>query len=381
MKTSNKPLNFEQYIGKFPENIRASIQLLETFHGNRTKISFAFGCGCKCEKLIKEALSLSNLNYCKNCKPKIKLDQKTSNNSGKFLGKEEGKDFVICTVCGYHAKSLRIHLNKKHNISPENYSGKIICSESSKTYSEQNKYNGNWISRANDAGIDLSDYKEKMSKAVSESILADPDDRKRRSKIMTTVNKSDIMRKKASDTAKKTSARRDIQLQRVARIHAWQKANPEEHYKKCILNMLDSWHSKPENELFNMLKERSKYNFKQNQFLKSNTFITNTKRKQIDIADHGNRMYIEFDGVFHFKQTTLRQLGSLETTQLKDKLLDDFIIDNGFTLIRVSFDQFSYKKSDYGFSKKCIDRIFEILEQQISGVYYIGEAYATSTDK
>lgn len=38
-----------------------------------------------------------------------------------FFGKEEGKDFVVCTECGYKAKNLERHVNREHD--PDTYVG------------------------------------------------------------------------------------------------------------------------------------------------------------------------------------------------------------------------------------------------------------------
>ena len=109
-----------------------------------------------------------------------------------------------------------------------------------------------------------------------------------------------------------------------------------------------------------------------NQVVKSELFITKSKRKQVDIGDKSKRVYVEFDGPLHFIQTGLKQL---ENVQEKDKLLDEHIIKHEWTLIRVSYDQFSYRKSDYGFNKECIKKLFEILDNPISGVHKIGKNY------
>ena len=47
--------------------------------------------------------------------------------------------------------------------------------------------------RAKENGDDLFEYKSKMSKSVREAILSNPADRKRRAKVMASVNRSDAM--------------------------------------------------------------------------------------------------------------------------------------------------------------------------------------------
>jgi len=267
---------------------------------------------------------------------------------------------------------LASHLREVHGVQPEEYDGEVLCESSRLKYESTAKDNGNWITRANERGDDLTDYKERMGKAVRESILSSPDDRKRRAQVMSDVNKTDAMRQKASDTAKKTSARKDIQEKRAANLKKWRDENPDEFYEKCTFQMKDSWKSKPELLLFDLLKDVNGYSFKQNQIVKSELFISKSKRKQVDIGDKSKRVYVEFDGPLHFKQTGLNQL---EAVQEKDRLLDEHIIRHGWILIRVSYDQFSYRKSDYGFNKECMEKVFEILNNPKRGVYKIGELY------
>lgn len=189
---------------------------------------------------------------------------------------------------------------------------------------------------------------------------------------MGAVNKTDLMRKKSSETAIKTSARKDIQEKRSAQLKKWRDENPDDFYNKCIKKMIETYNSKPEALLFKIVSEIDGYSFKRSQFMKSNTFISKTKRKQVDIADKSKRVYVEFDGKLHFKNTKFDQL---EINKLKDKLLDEHIIKHRWILIRVSYDQFSYRKSDYGFKKDCLDKVFEILNNPTPGVYKIGESY------
>jgi hypothetical protein len=285
----------------------------------------------------------------------------------------EGIDFVICKICGWHAKRLAGHLRKEHGIEPSQYDGSVLCEASKKKYEAVAQDNGNWIEKAKARGDNLTEYRQRMGFAVRESILSSPDDRKRRAKVMSDVNRSDVMRKKASATAIKTSARKDIQEQRASQLKKWRDENPDEFYDKCTSKMMNPcWHSKPEMMLFGILEDVEGYSFKQNQVVKSDKFPTKSKRKQIDIGDKSKRIYVEFDGELHFKQTGLNQL---DEVQKKDSLLDEHIIKHGWTLIRVGYDQFSYRKSDYGFKKECLERVFEILENPTPGVHRIGCVY------
>lgn len=359
----------DQYLEKIPEQFRSSLILLEEFKGNRTNVSFKFSCGCVTNQCFKAFLGRDNFEYCTKCKPK---ERKVNNQSSKFKNMIEGKDFVVCKVCGKHAKKLTEHLRIEHKLTPDQYDGPVLCESSKNKYSVIAKDNGNWIERAKANGDDLSDFKQKMSRAVREAILSNPDEIKRRAQVMSNVNRSDIMRKKASETAIKTSARKDIQEQRSAQLKKWRDENPDEFYEKCTSKMLDVFHSKPELELFKIVSQVEGHQFKLNQVIKSDLFISKSKLKQIDIGNKKQNIYIEFDGPLHFINTNLNQLNEV---QQKDKLLDEHILKHEWILIRVSYDQFSYRSSDYGFKKECLEKLFAILDKPISGVHRIGENY------
>lgn len=314
---------------------------------------------------------------CKRCHKRFwdlkKADSHIKVCKAKYDFLPEDKEFVVCKICGWHAKRLASHLREVHRIQPEEYDGEVLCESSRLKYEATAKDNGNWIVRANERGDDLTDYKSRMGQAVRESILSSPDDRKRRAQVMSDVNKTDSMRQKASDTAKKTSARKDIQEQRSANLKKWRDENPDEFYEKCTSKMMNpNWQSKPEALLCQILSLIENYQFKPNQVVKSELFTTKSKRKQVDVGDKSKRVYVEFDGPLHFKQTSLNQL---EVVQEKDRLLDEHITRHGWTLIRVGYDQFSYRKSDYGFNKECLKKVFDILNNPNSGVYKIGKVY------
>ena len=366
-------LSLEQYLEKVPESFRSGFELLELFNGNRTNIAFTFSCGCGVEQCLRAFLKRDQFEYCTKCKPKESHRKSKFDNASDFFGLVEGADFVVCSVCGFHAKSLGTHVSKVHGIAADEYkkTHQIICQKSIETYRNQNGENGDWIERAKDRGEDISDYCERMGNAVRDSILSNPEDRKRRAGVMAAVNRSEVMRKKASDTAKKTSARRDIQLQRVARIHAWQKANPDK-FANIISKLTTIWNSKPESLLYHEMTKRTQFNFRRHQKLRSEKFLSFYKQKDIDIGDTAKRVYIEYDGPLHFKQTTMNQLANV---QEKDRLLDEHIIEQGWVLIRVGYDQFSYRKSDYGFLADCLAKIDEILNDPKPGVHRIENVY------
>ena len=285
---------------------------------------------------------------------------------------EENIDYVICMLCGLRSKSLGIHI-KRHGISVEYYHqeyGPTICSNSRDLYSKINFENGNWINRAKINGTDLSDYWQKVSKGVKLAINSNPKELKRRATMRAAINKTPFMRKIASEAAKKTSARPEIQKQRTEQLKKWRDNNPKDFYEKCVSKLLNSWQSQPEKMLFNIVVNYNNYNFSRNQKIKSTTFTSKSKIKQIDIGDRSRRIYLEYDGPLHF----LNKLGQYKYVHEKDILLNECIENRKWVLIRVSYDQFSYK---YGglFSEKCMNQIFKILNDPKPGVYYIGKAY------
>jgi hypothetical protein len=126
----------------------------------------------------------------------------------------------------------------------------------------------------------------------------------------------------------------------------------------------------PEKSLQEILKKYNDYNFKWSQIIISETFIPNkTLRKQIDFGDHNKKIYIEFDGIRHFK--CVQSKDEFERTQKMDLLLNEYIVLNNFTLIRISYDQYK----NFKFNLACLIRLNEILSNPASGVHYIGDAY------
>lgn len=216
---------------------------------------------------------------------------------------------------------------------------------------------------------------------MSKSILDNPEEIVRRSELMSKINQSDVMRQKASETAKITSARPEIQEARSKQLKDWREKNPEVFYNKCIKKMITSWQSKPEKKLLLFLLSISGFNFKKNQFINSLLISNKSHNKQVDIGDKEKRIYIEFDGVIHFEPKYGEE--KLISIQQRDQELDQHISNHNWTLIRISYDQFVYKtkqinkiKQDESyFKQECLDKITEILNSKNPGIYKIGEAY------
>lgn len=256
----------------------------------------------------------------------------------------------------------------------EAYKMPTLCSKSENSYINSAKVKTP-LERALNAGITKEEFYKKISVGVKLSIETNPDERIRRAKNRINTNKSSFMRNLASKTAKETSSRPEILQKRTDILQQWRDNNPEIFYEKCISKMLSGWQSKPEKILYEICKSFSGFSFKRNQTVKSNSFINKSKRKQVDIVDKEKRIYIEYDGPLHFKETSLKI--SLAEIQLKDKLLNEHILENNWTLIRISYDQFSYKAQGH-FIDSCLDSLKKILSSSVPGLYFIGNMYVKS---
>lgn len=287
-----------------------------------------------------------------------------------------GGDLIKCGLCSYTSAKLTIHVKKEHNISPEEYRekyGSLVCDNSIKRYSAIAKENGSWINRAKESGQDLGEYKSKLSESVSKSIMSNPEERKRRAELLGSLNKTETFRKKASETAKKTSARVDIQKSRAAQLKRWREMNPDAFFNKCTLVMHSKWQSLPEKKLFEFFKNISQ-DFEKNKQIKSTKHfrVNKTNSKQIDVLNKKQKIIAEFDGKHHFSPIFGNEV--LSRVKEKDKELERFCLDNNFILIRVSQSCFIYRSIN-DFPKSIKDKIDEIIKNNIPGNYFIGEEY------
>lgn len=292
----------------------------------------------------------------------------------------ENIDYIKCKICNKKCAVLYVHC-KLHGLSSEDYQkkyGPIMCEEALKRISDRNKktqQKSNYRNRlkCENKFDELIAFNQAVSRKVSEVVLASNELREIRSLTLTKLNKTDKFRKKASETAIKTSARPEIIKSRVKQLIDWKIKNPEK-----IQEMLQNLHlfqtSRPEKCLYKILNKLfPDLNFKNNQQLFNNKFVFNkTLRKQIDIFSKDYKIIVEFDGMFHFKN--ISKWNQLERTKMKDKCLNELC--NEYCIIRVSADQFSYRKLDFGFAQSCLDKISEILKNPEPGLHLIGAAYA-----
>lgn len=267
-------------------------------------------------------------------------------------------------------------MKKEHKLSAEDYKAKygdIISPSSKLKYSAVAKVNGDWINRAKLAGEDLSDFKNKVSKSISEYILNNPKERERRSRLLGSLNKTDAFRKKSSDTAKITSAKPEVLKARALRLKKWREDNPEQFYKKCTAIMHSKYKTLPEKKLFEFCKSLNS-NFEANKQIKSiKHFIVNkTASKQIDILDKDAKILIEFDGIYHFKPIFGED--NFKKVKSKDLELNKYCLDNDYLLVRISQSCFIYKNiNDFDTDTK--DKISFLIKNKKPGIHFIGKEY------
>ena len=289
------------------------------------------------------------------------------------------EDFIECKLCKFAGMKITQHVKNIHGMTKEDYirlHGKVIAPASSKNYKKSG--NWDWINREKANGNDLSEYRMTMSKSVSEAIIANPEERKRRAVLLGKLNKRDDFRKRSSDAAKITSARPEILEARTKRLQEWQKQNPDIFFEKCIVPFV-TWttkgpkFTKPELLLRQILTEFSEFSFNYGQIIKSEKLLVTNKsgRKQVDFGDLKKGVYIEFDGKHHF-EAIFQTPEEFQRTQLKDKILDEIIIERNLMLIRISYDQYHPKN---GFSDDCISQLVNSLANIQCSVVKIGKQY------
>lgn len=288
----------------------------------------------------------------------------------------------MCRICGQAHKSLAKHITGTHLLTKEAYiaqhGGPIKCEKTRLRYSEQNRVNSQWIVRAKAGGDDLSEYRAKMSAAVSAAIMANPEERARRAKTWAATNQTQEARDRASRTAKRTSARPEVQAQRAAKLKRWRDENPEK-FVELLERFVSSGCSisRPEVELSNILDR----NFPNADWAHAALFTplnddsvsllktTNPSgRTQVDVISRRLQVVVEFDGIHHFKPVKSQEV--LERTIRKDRVKNSVISNEGFCLIRVSYDQWLQRGR---FKGECVGRLYDLISDPVPGVHFIGE--------
>ena len=287
------------------------------------------------------------------------------------LGLESGT-LVKCALCDEVGSSLALHVRKIHNIDKKEYvkiHGPVLASASREKYSKAFEENGSWIIKAKERGEDLTEYWKKVSDGVRSAIMNSPEERERRSKMLGSLNKTDAFRKRASDTAKITSARIDVQQNRSAQLKRWRDNNPKKFAAISAKLISIKRKSKPEMAIDRWLIENYKGIFKYSQFFYSKTFKTISSKKQVDFLSSDKTTIIEVDGPLHFKQL-FDQLGKIRE---KDIALSIYSIVKQKSLIRISFD--CWAQSTGNFSQPTLDKIKELIDNPTPGVHFIGKSW------
>ena len=166
-----------------------------------------------------------------------------------------------------------------------------------------------------------------------------------------------------SATAKKTSARKDVQEARAAQLKRWRDNNPEDFAKSIEKAQRAPKKSKMEIWLRKELGWKPK------------KICCGKDRRFVDLVK--KNIWIEVDGPFHFWQigsTSNKRGHNLEYTQTRDQMLkDECIKRKNVTLIRISLKCFTPKTGEM--KQEWLALLQTMLQSPIPGVWCIGEFY------
>lgn len=270
-------------------------------------------------------------------------------------------DFIECPYCEYSSSILSHHLKKVHQIDNKTAKEKGVVTHSL----NMRKRNGD---------------------AVKKSILSSPEERNRRSKLLGELNKTPAFRNRASVTAIKTSARKDILEQRTTRLKEWRKDNPEEFRTKCWEKMLKApkqWKkTKPEKWIQRWLQKEYPDTFEWGKMLRSKIFKESGKsdRKQIDFRSKARDIYIEIDGPYHFENMTRKKninnpiiSEAIERTIIRDRATEKVMKNRNKCFIRIGYS--CWADSTGKINQKTLDKVKEIIDNKQVGIFKLGEDY------
>jgi very-short-patch-repair endonuclease len=143
---------------------------------------------------------------------------------------------------------------------------------------------------------------------------------------------TDEMRQRYSETAKKTSARSDVQEQRSAQLKNWRVENPEKFDA-----IRAKAHSSPKLSKMEMYLEPYLVEKGFTRSVRLSCGDTKTL-KQVDFVHKKQKIVIEVDGSWHF--LPIHSEGQLATVQARDHLLNQEIMRRNWRLIRLSMQCF-----------------------------------------
>ena len=260
-----------------------------------------------------------------------------------------------------------------HDVLPddyiETYGGRTICESARECYRSTGNFD--WINRVKLRGDDLSEYKRRMSTAVSKAIMSNEDERHRRSIMLANMNRTPEARSRSSRITKLTSSRPDILSARSEVLRRWRRDNQDVFLENAkALSRSNKTRSRPEYELFELCTSLDR----DAQFehgLIYTTPASSHRFYQLDIVSVERKIAIEFDGVFHFR--CLFGLERFERQVRRDREVNDVLPRDGYMLIRVSYDQWSKR---HGFTDTCVKSLTTLLAGHDIGVHFIGRLRA-----
>jgi len=171
------------------------------------------------------------------------------------------------------------------------------------------------------------EYAEEWRKKVSNKNRLTEKQRDARRQNLIKLNKSKEQRKRSSETLSKTWKNHPTMNEKS---HAWQSDRERliEVTKPAVEAMKNSevFQSKRENEIKEWLREIG-------YALDSGYVLIEDSRRYFDIRM--GDLFIEIDGPWHFEEFFDRFTDS-KIDPISDKIKNQFIIDNGYTLLRIS---------------------------------------------
>jgi hypothetical protein len=295
------------------------------------------------------------------------------------IGKEN-IDYVNCILCEYQAVCLTAHIRRIHNLSIDDYTGKISADSSFERKSKALKGKENWVARMRRIHPELIEEKlNEMGRNVSLSIMNDSQERERRADLMTSLWSTHRERliESSSRIAIKTSKDPKVLKQRSLQLKNWRDSHYDDFIEKCTKAMISTWHSKGEKATVAMLVAKyPQCSFKNNDIIYREAFTNKSKRHQLDVVSRENKIIVEYDGPIHFKN--IPSWNQLEKVQKRDEEVNA-VLSKEYLVIRISYDQWHEKR---GFTPTSLEQINkEINEHLVSfnpHFIKIGEAYGQS---
>lgn len=273
-------------------------------------------------------------------------------------------EFVKCPKCEYASSNIIIHLKKIHNLTELEIKESNIITRSEK-------------------------LKIRIQEAVKNAIQNSPAEKLRRSKLLGELNKRKDFRERSSRTAKVTSIRSDVILDRTERLRRWREQNPETFRDKCWKKMISSrkkWKkSKPEIYIISWLQEKYPDMFEWGKMIRSKEFLISGKsdRKQVDFRSKDRNIYIEIDGPFHFINLSREKVlnssiieEAIERTIKRDDVLEKVILEKNKTLIRIGYGCWENRSGKI--NEFVLQKISDIIENKLTGIFKIGDIYGES---